>query len=51
MDGNDAQAEIKRTTKETDISVKLAIDGAGRAKYRPASAFSIICSINWRAIR
>ncbi len=33
------QAEIKRTTKETDISVKIAIDGAGLSKISTGIGF------------
>lgn len=33
------KAEIKRTTKETDISLKLTIDGAGRAEIRTGVGF------------
>jgi imidazoleglycerol-phosphate dehydratase len=33
------QAEIKRTTKETDIFVKLAIDGSGRSKISTGIGF------------
>jgi imidazoleglycerol-phosphate dehydratase len=33
------QAEIKRTTKETDIFVKLAIDGAGLSKISTGIGF------------
>lgn len=35
-------AEIKRKTKETDISLKLTLEGGDR-KTTPASAFSTIC--------
>ena len=45
------QAEIKRKTKETDISVKLVIEGSGRARSRRELVFSTICSNSWRGIR
>ena len=44
------RSEVTRNTKETQIRVKLDLDGNGRgAASRPACRSSITCSTRWRA--
>ncbi len=43
-------ATIHRKTNETDMRLKLNLDGHGKATSPPASAFSITCSTSSRAM-
>ena len=43
--------EIRRTTKETDLHVRVDLDGRGDATVRPASGSSTTCSRRWRGTR
>ena len=40
----DRKAEVNRLTKETNISIKLELDGEGNAAIDTGIGFSIICS-------